>query len=139
MAIPPINQTTLEGEEAKFVCLTKDPDLNVVWYKDNIPLRDFQDLLKRSYVTKENTLIISPTDMGDYGEYECEVKNPEGERQTAKAFLNVQCNKNILYNNYIIILSLLQIRQKLFLLHQKFIFHMGDLRLLIVIFEQILR
>lgn len=96
LAVPPINQTVLEGEEAKFICLAKDPDLNVLWYKDNIPLRDFQDLLKRSYVTKENTLIISPTDMGDYGEYECEVKNSEGERQTAKAFLNVQCSRKIL-------------------------------------------
>ncbi|RZC43153.1 turtle, partial [Asbolus verrucosus] len=63
LAIPPINQTTLEGEEAKFICLSKDPELKVSWFKDGIPLTEFQDLAKRSYITKENTLIIKPTDM----------------------------------------------------------------------------
>jgi hypothetical protein len=74
------------------VCLTKDPELKVTWHKDGIQLKEFQDLMKRSYITKENTLVINPTDMGDYGEYECEVTNSDGEKQTAKAFLNVQCN-----------------------------------------------
>ncbi|KAJ3659401.1 hypothetical protein Zmor_011091 [Zophobas morio] len=97
LAIPPINQTTLEGEEAKFICLVKDPDLKVIWYKDGIPLKEFQDLIKRSYITKENTLVINPTDMGDYGEYECEVTNIEGEKQTAKAFLNVQYQAKVIF------------------------------------------
>lgn len=35
--------------------------------------------------------MISPTDMGDYGEYECEASNTVGDVQRAKAFLNVQC------------------------------------------------
>ncbi|KYB28100.1 Protein turtle-like Protein [Tribolium castaneum] len=97
LAIPPINQTTLEGDEAKFVCLAKDPELKVYWYKDGIPLREYQDLMQRSYVTKENTLVISPTDMGDLGEYECEVRNVDGEKQTAKAFLNVQYKAKVIF------------------------------------------
>lgn len=34
--------------------------------------------------------------MSDYGEYQCEVVNSEGEKQLAKAFLNVQC-KNLAF------------------------------------------
>lgn len=47
--------------------------------------------MQRSWITKENALVIHPTDIGDYGEYECVASNEEGEIQTARAFLNVQC------------------------------------------------
>lgn len=47
--------------------------------------------MTRSFVSNDHTLIIRPTDSGDYGEYECEALNAEGERQTARAFLNVHC------------------------------------------------
>lgn len=93
--MPPINKTILEGDEAQFVCLTKDPDMKVAWYKDEIPLKEYHDLVQRTWITEEGTLVIRPTDMGDLGEYECEVVNIDGEKQTARAFLDVQCNNNI--------------------------------------------
>lgn len=91
MAVPPINKTVVEGDEVQFPCLTKDYATRVKWYKDGISLSNYQDLMTRSYVANDHTLIINPTDSGDYGEYECEALNAGGERQTAKAFLNVQC------------------------------------------------
>lgn len=81
----------MEGEEAQFACVTKDYAIKVRWFKDGILLSEYKDLMTRSWVTKDNTLVIRPTDSGDYGEYECEATNVEGERQTARAFLNVQC------------------------------------------------
>lgn len=42
---------------------------------------------------KENdgSLAIYPTMMTDLGEYECVIQNRAGEKQSAKAYLNVQC------------------------------------------------
>lgn len=44
-------------------------------------------------IIKENdgSLAIYPTKMTDLGEYECVVQNRAGDRQSAKAYLNVQC------------------------------------------------
>lgn len=91
LSIPPINKTVVEGEEVQFPCLTKDFATRVRWYKDRILLSNYQDLMTRSLIANDHTLMIKATDSGDYGEYECEASNAEGERQTAKAFLNVQC------------------------------------------------
>ncbi|XP_060531403.1 protein borderless [Cylas formicarius] len=97
LAIPPINHTVLEGEEVKFRCVTKDYAVKVRWLRDGIPLTAYQDLSQRSTVEKDGTLTIHPTDMGDYGEYECEGSNIEGETQTARAFLNVQYKAKVIY------------------------------------------
>ncbi|KAG5877032.1 hypothetical protein JTB14_005254 [Gonioctena quinquepunctata] len=97
LAIPPINKTVIESEEAQFVCLTKDFSIRVKWFKDGISLTEYQDLMTRSWVTKDHTLVIHPTDSGDYGEYECEASNVDGERQTARAFLNVQYKAKVVY------------------------------------------
>lgn len=94
LAIPPINQTTLEGEEAKFNCDTKEKETVVTWYKDNIPIKNLSDIYQRSWITEENTLIIRPTSMSDLGEYKCIAENDDGESQTATAYLNVQCIGN---------------------------------------------
>ncbi|VEN49372.1 unnamed protein product [Callosobruchus maculatus] len=97
LAIPPINRTVMEGAEVEFACMTKDEDIKVRWYKDGIVLSEYHDLTSRSWVTKENTLVIRPTDSGDYGEYECEAYNSQGDKQTAKAFLNVQYKAKVVY------------------------------------------
>ncbi|CAH1159788.1 unnamed protein product [Phaedon cochleariae] len=97
LAIPPINKTVTEGDEAQFACLTKDYEIKVRWFKDGIPLTEYTDLMTRSWVTKENTLTIRPTNSGDIGEYECEASNYEGEKQTARAFLNVQYRAKVVY------------------------------------------
>ncbi|XP_018573358.1 protein borderless [Anoplophora glabripennis] len=97
LAIPPINKTVLEGEEVEFNCITKDYNIKVEWFKDSIPLNEYHDLMTRSWITKDNTLVIRPTDSGDYGEYECEASNGEGEKQMARAFLNVQYKAKVMY------------------------------------------
>nr|XP_023011586.1 protein borderless [Leptinotarsa decemlineata] len=97
LAIPPINQTVTESQEAQFACLTKDYAIRVKWFKDGIPLDEYHDLQTRSWINKDHTLVIRPTDSGDFGEYECEASNADGERQTARAFLNVQYKAKVVY------------------------------------------
>lgn len=91
LAIPPINQTVLEGDGAQFTCNPKDQDSMVNWFKDGMLISDLDDLSQRSTVTIDGTLIIHRTEMSDLGEYECEAINYSGERQRARAYLNVQC------------------------------------------------
>ncbi|KAL1506833.1 hypothetical protein ABEB36_006123 [Hypothenemus hampei] len=98
LAIPPINQTIQEGEEARFLCVVKDVTLiKLRWLKDGIPLSAYQDLSQRTIVENDGTLVISPTDMGDFGEYECEASNKVGDVQKAKAYLNVQYKAKVIY------------------------------------------
>ncbi|CAG9859891.1 unnamed protein product [Phyllotreta striolata] len=97
LAIPPMNKTVMEGDEAEFTCLTKDFEIRVKWFKDGIPIAEYHDLINRSWVTKDNSLIIRPTDSGDTGEYECEAYNYDNERQTARAYLNVQYKAKVVY------------------------------------------
>lgn len=97
LAVPPINQTTLEGEEAHFSCVTKYRETKVVWFKDGIKLLDIPDVLARSWVSDEGSLTIRPAAMGDSGEYQCEATHSDGEKQAAKAYLNVQYKAKVIY------------------------------------------
>jgi hypothetical protein len=90
LTIPPINQTTLAGEPAHFACVSKDKDAVATWYKDGVPLGNIPDLSNRFFIIN-GSLTISPTDETDPGEYTCEIKNSQGDTQTASAYLNVQC------------------------------------------------
>lgn len=99
IAIPPINQTALEGESAHFPCVTKDKTSTVVWMKDGVPLSEIQyNLTVRSFVNSDGSLTISPTAMGDLGEFTCEVTSTDGEKQTARAFLDVQYKAKVIYS-----------------------------------------
>lgn len=90
--IPPVNQTIMEGQTAFFHCVMKYPDSSQAsWYKDGVLLQEVQDLVRRSFMGPDGSLSIDPTMMSDLGEYECKVRSNEGELQTAKAFLNIQC------------------------------------------------
>lgn len=89
--IPPINQTILEGKTAFFHCVTKKPDMYVMWYKDGVAITDLHDLVRRSFLGPDGSLSIDPTMMSDLGEYVCVVKNSDGEEQSARAYLNIQC------------------------------------------------
>ena len=94
IAIPPINQTTIEGEIARFPCCTKENTSNVVWKKDGVRLSHKNHNFPERYsLDTEGTLTISPTMMDDSGEFTCEATNYKGEKQSASAFLNVQCKK----------------------------------------------
>ncbi|KAK7793696.1 hypothetical protein R5R35_014160 [Gryllus longicercus] len=98
LAIPPINQTTLEGQPAHFPCVTKDGSASVVWFKDGEELSTVTALNSRYYINPEGSLTIEPTDMTDPGEYTCVVTNGQGDRQTASAFLNVQYKAKVVYS-----------------------------------------
>lgn len=92
MKIPPINMTVMEGDPAHFNCVMKHPDSSYVsWFKDGTLLTDLNDLFHRSMVAPDGSLMINPTNMGDLGEYKCEVRDHNTDSQTAQAFLNVQC------------------------------------------------
>ncbi|ALC38084.1 CG16857, partial [Drosophila busckii] len=96
--IPPVNQTIMEGQTAFFHCVMKYPDNSQVsWYKDGVLLQEVQDLVRRSFMGPDGSLSIDPTMMSDLGEYECKVRNHEGELQTAKAFLNIQYKAKVIY------------------------------------------
>lgn len=89
--IPPINVTVMEGEPATFNCVLKHPDTSyVTWFKDGVPLTDLE-LFHRSVVAPDGSLLINPTNMGDLGEYKCEIRDHNGDSQSANANLNVQC------------------------------------------------
>lgn len=84
--------TVNEGEVAHFNCVMKHPSSSfVTWYKDGTPLMDLTDLFQRSTLDTDGSLTISPTTMGDLGEYKCEIKDINGDLQSAQAYLNVQC------------------------------------------------
>lgn len=90
--IPPVNQTIMEGQTAFFHCTMKYPETStIVWSKDGIPLHDIQEVYRRSYFGPEGSLSIDPTMMSDLGQYECSVRNNDGEIQTSNAYLNIQC------------------------------------------------
>lgn len=90
--IPPINTTIMEGDTAFFHCVTKKPDTShVTWFKDGLPLLELHDLSHRSFMGPDGSLSIGPTLMTDLGEYMCIVRNTEGDEQSARAFLNIQC------------------------------------------------
>lgn len=90
--IPPINQTIMEGQTAFFHCTMKYPETStIVWSKDGIPLHDIQEVYRRSYFGPDGSLSIDPTMMSDLGQYECSVRNNDGEVQSSNAYLNIQC------------------------------------------------
>lgn len=90
----------MEGDEVEFSCVTKTRDTVVTWYKDNVPLTELPDVFHRSRIAMDGSLTISPTAMGDLGEYQCEAVNPFGESQGARAYLDVQCKLLISFNSY---------------------------------------
>lgn len=91
MAVPPTNQTVMEDESVKMKCVSKIFSANVIWYKDEIPVNEIQNLKDRITMSPEGSLNIVNTEMKDSGYYSCEITNEENEKQSAGAYLNVQC------------------------------------------------
>lgn len=89
----------MEGEPARFPCLTKENSSTVIWKKDGIRISNKNHNFTEKYkFDANNTLIIPHTMMDDLGEFTCEATNYKGEKQSASAFLNVQC-KFFIYCN----------------------------------------
>jgi hypothetical protein len=92
LGIPPINQTVMDGEEARLECVTKDAEARVVWLKEGVELSEVGGTLAtRSWVTPEGSLVIRQADITDPGMYTCQVTGKAGETQSANAFLDVHC------------------------------------------------
>ncbi|XP_046738764.1 protein borderless isoform X1 [Diprion similis] len=97
LAVPPINQTTMEGNTANFACVTKDTSSVVNWYRDGVAISDIEELRDRATIRSDGTLTITSAAMSDLGEYTCTITSPNNERQSATAFLNVQYKAKVIY------------------------------------------
>ncbi|XP_048516983.1 protein turtle isoform X4 [Dendroctonus ponderosae] len=90
--VPPINQTTQEGEKVQFTCEAKalPGNVTVKWYREGAPVTELAALETRVNVRKDGALVINPVIPEDFGQYLCEVSNGIGEPQSASAYLNVE-------------------------------------------------
>ncbi|CAD6998038.1 unnamed protein product [Ceratitis capitata] len=93
IAVPPTNQTKLEGEKVIFSCEAKAMPGNVTvrWFREGSPVREVASLETRVTIRKDGSLIINPVSADDSGQYLCEVTNGIGDPQSASAYLNVEC------------------------------------------------
>ncbi|XP_023158729.1 protein turtle isoform X1 [Ceratitis capitata] len=92
IAVPPTNQTKLEGEKVIFSCEAKAMPGNVTvrWFREGSPVREVASLETRVTIRKDGSLIINPVSADDSGQYLCEVTNGIGDPQSASAYLNVE-------------------------------------------------
>lgn len=86
-----MNATVLESERAELECMPKDPESAVQWYKEGVALSELPELTQRSELPTNGSLVIRKTASTDLGEFECRVSAPDGQLQSATAFLDVQC------------------------------------------------
>lgn len=98
LAIPPTNETVMEGEPVKLRCVSKSSDATVTWYKNHEPVNSIDEMKDRVRLSPEGSLNIVPTDMKDTGYYHCEVSNSEDEKQSAGAYLNIQYKAKVVYS-----------------------------------------
>ncbi|XP_014210122.1 protein borderless isoform X1 [Copidosoma floridanum] len=97
LAVPPINKTVMEGDPVSFDCITKSNKSTIAWYREGREIIKQQDLMERVTIGADGSLIISPTLMGDLGEYSCTVTNEYGETQSGSAHLNVQYKAKVIF------------------------------------------
>ncbi|CAK1601459.1 unnamed protein product [Parnassius mnemosyne] len=95
---PPMNSTVLEGERAELECLPKDPESVVQWYKDGVLLSELPELAERSELPPNGSLVIRLAVSTDLGEYQCRLSAPDGQMQSASAFLDVQYKAKVVYS-----------------------------------------
>lgn len=88
---PPMNVTVLEGERAELECLPKSREWPVAWFKAGAPLEQLPELAARAELPPNGSLVLRAAASSDPGEYECRVRDHEGQVQVASAFLDVQC------------------------------------------------
>lgn len=95
---PPMNTTVLEGERAELECLPKSPEWAVQWYHEGVPVEALPELALRTDIAINGSLVVRSTVSTDLGEYECRISAPDGQVQSASAFLDVQCLYNYSYS-----------------------------------------
>lgn len=91
LAVPPVNETVMEGESVEMKCVSKMHSSYLTWYKDAISVQSITELKERIEISSEGSLNIRNTEMKDSGYYSCEITNEEGVKQAAGAYLNVRC------------------------------------------------
>ncbi|KAM3959595.1 borderless [Aphomia sociella] len=94
---PPMNVTVLEGERAEFECLPKDPESIVEWYKDGMLLAELPELALRCELAANGSIIIRSAISTDPGEFQCRVRAPDSQIQSASAYLDVQYKAKVVY------------------------------------------
>lgn len=95
-----MNVTVLEGDRAELECLPKSPEWSVQWYREGTPIEALPELALRSELAINGSLILRRTVSTDLGEYECRISAPDGQLQSASAFLDVQCWFSIFFQFY---------------------------------------
>ncbi|CAH0714045.1 unnamed protein product, partial [Brenthis ino] len=95
---PPMNTTVLEGDRAELECLPKSPEWAVQWYRESVPVEALPELALRSEMVINGSLILRKAVSTDLGEYECRISAPDGQVQSASAFLDVQYKAKIVYS-----------------------------------------
>lgn len=86
-----MNTTVLEGQRAELECLPKEPGSTVEWYRDGVRLTELPELVARTDLCTNGSLVLRRADSSDPGEYECRVRDSADHVQSAAAFLDVQC------------------------------------------------
>ncbi|KAI5638829.1 immunoglobulin domain-containing protein [Phthorimaea operculella] len=91
-AMPPTNQTKLEGEKVQFSCEAKalPGNVTVKWFREGAPVAEVAALETRVTIRRDGALVINPVAADDSGQYLCEVSNGIGDPQSASAYLNVE-------------------------------------------------
>lgn len=87
----PVNETVTEGASVTLQCESKIATSVVTWYKDDIPISNLTEFRDKVVILPEGSLNIISAGMADSGYYSCEISNDEGRKQSAGAYLNVQC------------------------------------------------
>ncbi|XP_072938896.1 protein borderless isoform X2 [Epargyreus clarus] len=95
---PPMNATVLEGERAELECSPKSAEWAVQWYKEGAPLETLPELAGRSERARNGSLVLRRAASTDLGQYECRVSAPDGQQQSAGAYLDVQYKAKVVYS-----------------------------------------
>ena len=65
----------------------------------------------RNIIINENSLVIQKVDKLSAGKYVCEATNRVGSGSSDEVQLNIKCTKNLIYFQYILLLSSLSVME----------------------------
>lgn len=82
-----MNTSVVEGEPAELECAPRAAGAVVQWWRVG-----GGDALAAA---PNGSLMLGRAAAADLGEYECRVRSPDGQLQTASAFLDVHCKRNL--------------------------------------------
>ncbi|XP_038215044.1 protein borderless-like [Zerene cesonia] len=95
---PPMNKTVMEGESAELECLPKSREWAVQWFHEDTSVAELAELAARALQAANGSLLLRHALSTDPGRYECRVAAPDGQRQSASAYLDVQYKAKVVYS-----------------------------------------